>query len=120
MQHDLFDLAKTIIQEDGPSNILRQICETEKLSPESQHLLLDVGADMLTTIAERACIVAQSRNSNQLELSDVQFVLQRCEFETNDADVETLYDQEQAKGSPQHKARLELIRNFNQNNTDEQ
>ena len=113
MQHDLFDLAKSIIQEDGPSNILSQICETEKL-------LLDVGADMLTTIAERACIVAQSRNSNQLELSDVQFVLQRCEFETNDTDVETLYDQEQAKGSPQHKARLELIRNFNQNNTDEQ
>ena len=119
MSSNEIDIAKLLFKETGPSELLSHINEEEKLSSESEQLLLDIGASMLAKIIDDASFSAKSRGSEVIEQSDLQFIsgswIQNQSNEVKPANEEDTFT-EKNTGSPEHQMRLEIIRRFNEMN----
>ena len=73
MSNKEFDLARDLFRQKGVSTLLSQFSEAEKLSPEAEELLVDIGSDLLIQITTQSCQAAVSRGSKTLAASDVKF-----------------------------------------------
>ncbi|KAK8834609.1 Transcription initiation factor TFIID subunit 12 [Tritrichomonas musculus] len=113
------DISKKLFKQNGPSELLKLIDEEEKLSPESEQLLLDIGASMLATIIRDASLSAKSRGSDIIEQKDLQFISEPWTKNQNN-EVKTENEEEiyheKNTGSPEHQQRLQMIQRFNQTN----
>lgn len=119
MSLNQIEAAKLAFRQEGPSELLSNISEEEKLSPESHELLIDIGAGILTKIVEDACFSAKSRGSDTVELSDIQFVsypwMNHDQNETKSQNEEEIFYNKN-EGSPEHRSVLEMINRFKEMN----
>lgn len=120
MSLNKIEIAKPLFKPEGPSELLSQISEEEKLSPEAEQLLIDIGAGILSKIVEDACFSAKSRGSDTVEPNDLQFITEpwtkfdNNEPKTTNNEEEVFYKPNQ--GSPEHQSILEMINRFNEAN----
>ena len=106
------EIAKSIFKDNGPSELLSCIDKDEKLSPEAEQLLIDIGANMLTTILDDACFSSNSRGSKVIEKADIQFICDPwIRNDKKQTDKEKDF-QEEYKGSNEYQAKLAKIQQF--------
>ena len=122
MSLDQADMASLLFKQNGISELLSCISEEEKLSPEAEQLLLDIGAGIFSNIVEDACFSAKSRGSDTVEQSDLQFISEPWtksdKTEPKPENEEVIFHNENT-GSTEHQQILEMIRNFKEMNNQE-